>query len=225
MKTSALFTLASSSGVFAHYSFGKTISNGVTSTEWEFVRMTTNHWSSAPVENVSDPQIRCYEAATRDSAKVLTVAAGSKFGFKSNNSMGHPGPILFYMAKVPAGQDVTTWDGSGAVWFKISQSGSIGTDYPQFETNMSEFFTTIPAALPSGQYLIRGEHIGLHIAGKPQFYLACAQVSVTGGGSGRPTNLVSFPGAYSMSDPGLSLNIYSAKGPYTYPGPPLWTGR
>lgn len=128
------------------------------------------------------------------------------------------------MAKAPTGTDITRWDGSGAVWFKIDQKGSIGSGYPQFETNMVTFETTIPKSLPSGNYLLRGEHIGLHIAGKPQFYIACAQVTVTGGGSSRPGPLVSFPGAYKMSDPGLSVNIYNSQGPYQYPGPAVWRG-
>lgn len=69
----------------------------------------------------------------------------------------------------------------------------------------------IPAATPSGDYLIRVEHIGLHVAqssGGAQFYISCGQISVTGGGSGTPKPLVSFPGAYKATDPGILLNIY-----------------
>lgn len=49
--------------------------------------------------------------------------------------------------------------------------------------------------------------IGLHVAGAPQFYISCAQIRVTGGGSGNPGK-VSIPGYVSKSDPGLSVNIY-----------------
>lgn len=69
---------------------------------------------------------------------------------------------------------------------------------------------TIPAATPDGDYLLRVEHIGLHVAqssGAAQFYLSCAQITVTGGGSGTPGPLVAFPGAYSASDPGILINI------------------
>jgi hypothetical protein len=70
---------------------------------------------------------------------------------------------------------------------------------------------TIPKATPSGDYLARIEHIGLHAASQKngaQFYLSCAQITVTGGGSGTPSPLVSFPGAYSATDPGILIQIY-----------------
>jgi len=69
----------------------------------------------------------------------------------------------------------------------------------------------IPAATPTGQYLLRVEHIALHVAqsvGGAQFYISCAQISVTGGGSGTPGPLVAFPGAYSATDPGILIDIY-----------------
>jgi hypothetical protein len=70
---------------------------------------------------------------------------------------------------------------------------------------------TIPAEVPSGDYLVRFEHIGLHVASTvngAQFYISCSQVSVTGGGSGTPSPLVAFPGAYTPTDPGLLIDIY-----------------
>jgi hypothetical protein len=70
---------------------------------------------------------------------------------------------------------------------------------------------TIPRNVPSGDYLLRIEHIALHGASQAngaQFYISCAQITVTGGGSGSPSPLVSFPGAYSASDPGIKVNIY-----------------
>ena len=42
-----------------------------------------------------------------------------------------------------------------------------------------------------------------------QFYMECAQINVTGGGSASPAT-VSFPGAYSGTDPGVLVNV-SAK--------------
>lgn len=56
----------------------------------------------------------------------------------------------------------------------------------------------------------RIETIGLHVAQTypgAQFYIGCAQINVTGGGSASPAT-VSFPGAYHGSDPGITLNIY-----------------
>ena len=90
------------------------------------------------------------------------------------------------------------------------------------------FNFTIPNALPSGDYLLRAEQIGLHQAmqnGGAQIYIACAQVRITGGGTGTPGPLVAFPGAYSASDPGILININSpAKADYVPPGPPVWHG-
>jgi hypothetical protein len=54
----------------------------------------------------------------------------------------------------------------------------------------------MPKATPDGDYLLRVEHIALHMASqanKAQFYLACSQIKVTGGGSGTPGPLVQIP--------------------------------
>lgn len=47
----------------------------------------------------------------------------------------------------------------------------------------------------------------------PRFYMTCFQINVTGGGSASPAG-VSFPGAYSASDPGILINIYSQLNSY-----------
>jgi hypothetical protein len=69
----------------------------------------------------------------------------------------------------------------------------------------------IPACIEDGEYLLRMEHIGLHSAGSAggaQLYISCAQLSVSGGTGTYKPNLVSFPGAYSPTEPGLMVNIY-----------------
>lgn len=83
---------------------------------------------------------------------------------------------------------------------------------------------TIPRCLQDGEYLLRAEHIGLHSAGSAggaQFYISCAQITVTGGsGTYSPKSLVSFPGAYKATDPGIMINIYyPVPTSYTPPGP------
>jgi hypothetical protein len=87
---------------------------------------------------------------------------------------------------------------------------------------------TVPASTPSGEYLLRVEHIALHNAmqaNKAQFYLSCSQVNITGGGAGTPGPLVSLPGAYKSNDPGILVNL-NGLGPDSYqaPGPAVWTG-
>ena len=87
---------------------------------------------------------------------------------------------------------------------------------------------TLPKSLPSGEYLLRGEHIALHsasTAGGAQFYLSCAQIKVENGGNGNPGPKVAFPGAYKATDPGIMINIYyPVPTSYTAPGPAVWSG-
>ena len=61
--------------------------------------------------------------------------------------------------------------------------------------------------------------------GQAQFYMGCAQINVSGSGT-KTGNTVSFPGAYSATDPGILISIYDSKGqpvgngtPYQIPGP------
>src|ERR1700753_1450933 len=104
--------------------FWRLIVNGTTTGEWEYLRRTAGEPGSSPLENPQAPGVRCYEDKIRKPVKTATVAAGSKIGFKASNTMGHPGPFTFYMAKAPAGKPVESWDGSGNVWFKIDEIGA-----------------------------------------------------------------------------------------------------
>lgn len=91
------------------------------------VRQRTNHYSNGPVENVAAAEIRCGLNAP-PAPSILPVAAGSTLGFAVVDSIGHPGPSQVYLAKVPSGQTAATWDGSGAVWFKIYSQGATFTN-------------------------------------------------------------------------------------------------
>lgn len=78
----------------------------------------------------------------------------------------------------------------------------------------------IPKALPNGDYLLRIQQLAIHNPGStPQFYLECAQVTVTNGGSGSPSPLVSIPGWIKGNEPGYTVNIYNNFHNYTIPGP------
>jgi hypothetical protein len=84
------------------------------------VRTTSNFQNNGPVTDVSSSQVRCYELSPGKGApSTQSVAAGSSVTFKVAPNLFHPGPLLFYMAKVPAGKTAKDWDGSGNVWFKI----------------------------------------------------------------------------------------------------------
>lgn len=93
------------------------------------------------------------------------------------------------------------------------------------DTGKTQVGFKVPKDLPSGNYLVRIESIALHLAQQPngaQFYIACGQVKVTGGGNGTPGPLVAFPGAYKASDPGLIWKNSPPQMSYTAPGPPVW---
>jgi len=91
------------------------------SSDYGALRQPKNYQSNGFVDDVSSTDIRCNQLAT--GSAVMSVAAGGTVGFVSNPAPYHPGPMLAYMAKVPSGQSVNTWDGSGAVWFKVWQQG------------------------------------------------------------------------------------------------------
>ncbi|MBE3047961.1 glycoside hydrolase family 61 protein, partial [Candidatus Bathyarchaeota archaeon] len=91
----------------------------------------------------------------------------------------------------------------------------------------ASFDVPIPACIAPGDYLLRAEHIAIHTAqavGGAQFYVSCAQLAVTGGGSTEPAEKVGFPGAYSATDPGIQINVnYPIPTSYENPGPAVFS--
>ncbi|KAJ4364351.1 hypothetical protein N0V95_000760 [Ascochyta clinopodiicola] len=230
MKSLVLSLLALASTSAAHYTFPELVVGGKGTGNWQYVRQTANYQSNGPVTDVSSTAIRCYQLAPGTSAKTYTVNAGDTLAFTAASSVSHPGPMQFYMAKVPSGQTAETWDGSGNAWFKIYQEEAITTASSISWASMgkAQIPVTLPKSLPSGEYLLRAEHVALHSAGSSggaQFYISCAQVKVQNGGSGSPSPLVSFPGAYKASDAGILVNIYyPIPQNYKPPGPAVWKG-
>ncbi|KAJ3527082.1 hypothetical protein NMY22_g9916 [Coprinellus aureogranulatus] len=223
----SLTTLAS-----AHYTFPALIVNGQTTPAWQYVRRTNNYQSNGPVTDVRSQDFRCYNSQTRATAQTYTgVSAGSRIGFATNQGITHPSTTNVYMAKAPAGVDVASWDGSGSVWFKVHEisavtNGGSSITFPSNGMRSVEF--TLPQSLPSGQYLVRIENVALHSAqgqGGAQWYISCAQIEVTNGGNGNPSPLVSIPGVYTGTEPGIMLNIYyPIPKTYVQPGPAVWRG-
>ncbi|KAK3385389.1 glycoside hydrolase family 61 protein [Podospora didyma] len=222
MKLSVAIAVLVSAAAEAHYTF-PSVAN---SADWQYVRTTANFQSNGPVTNVQSEDIRCYQRTPGTGApNVLNVTAGTGLPYNAKASISHPGPMAFYIAKVPAGESAATFDGKGKVWSKIYQ------DHPSIAAGMTwpsqgakSVTVQIPKCLANGEYLLRAEHIGLHSAGSSggaQFYISCAQISVSGGsGTYSPKNVVSFPGAYSATDPGIMINIYyPVPKSYTPPGP------
>ncbi|KAL2131708.1 hypothetical protein VTI74DRAFT_4727 [Chaetomium olivicolor] len=210
--------------------FPRTSVNGQVSADWETVRITKNHWDLNPVTDVTSEDMTCYQLNPgTGAAKTVSVQAGSTVSFEVQSSIGHAGPLHFYMAKVPSGKTAATFDGKGAVWFKIYQDGPSGLGTSSItwpSTGKSTVSVQLPSCLANGDYLLRVEHIGLHEAstiGGAQLYLACAQLTVTGGtGTLNTGTLVSFPGAYKATDPGILFELYwPIPTSYVNPGPPV----
>ncbi len=85
--------------------------------DWSVTRMTKNAQSKQGIENPTVADIRCYSSTNAPS--VATVPAGSVVHYISTQQINHPGPVQYYLAKVPEGSSVQTWDGSGDRWFKF----------------------------------------------------------------------------------------------------------
>ncbi|KAF2663812.1 glycoside hydrolase family 61 protein-like protein [Microthyrium microscopicum] len=216
----------------AHYKFSKLVINGVPEAkEWTAVRQTKSYQSNQGVDNVSSPDMRCFQR--QPGTATARVATGEKLGFAASAEVNHIGPVSFYMAKVPEGANINTWEPAGKVFFKVGAIDAVGAPkltstaatWPAYTKKIVDF--TVPKALPNGKYIVRVESIALHQAsykGGAQIYLACGQVEVTGGGNGKPSPLVAFPGAYNADDPGLSWSYYPVRTSYTAPGPPVWHG-
>jgi len=183
--------------------------------------------SNSPVTDVTSNDIICNVDGSTPVSGITQVPAGASIAAQWDSG-AHPGPNIVYMAKV---NNATTSTITGLSWTKISQQGIVD---PSLAANAGgwssplpdgKYHFTVPSEIPSGQYLLRVETIGLHVASTypgAQFYIGCVQIEVTGGGSGSPSG-VSFPGAYAGSDPGITLNIYyPVPQTYTFPGGPVW---
>ncbi|KAH8146235.1 uncharacterized protein LAJ45_09677 [Morchella importuna] len=212
----------------AHYRFYKFINAGTVGAEYVGIRTNTN--TNSPVVDVTSNDMRCNVGglASASSTSTIAVTAGNTIGFQADIAVFHPGAFNIYMAKAPS--TAAAFDGSGSVWFRVWERGatSITSDAITFDTTSSTFTFTVPKSLPNGEYLVRIEHIAIHGAssfGGAQFYISCAQISVTGGGSGSPSPKVAIPGVYTGNEPGILINIYwPIPTSYTVPGPTIWSG-
>lgn len=162
-----------------------------------------------------------------------TVAPGDNVGFTINAAISHPGPLSVWMSKAPDGTDANAYDGSGD-WFKvyelttydITSEGLQWATYIPGSSGIQNFTIDLPEDLPAGDYLMRAEHIAVHAAEEfegAQYYIGCAQLSVTGSGAGSPSPVTSIPGQYTGYEAGLILNIYyPIPTNYTAPGISTW---
>ncbi|KAJ7881366.1 glycoside hydrolase family 61 protein [Mycena olivaceomarginata] len=191
-----------------------------------------------PVKGADNPAVNCGNDAQL-AADIADANPGDAMSFlwTGGDLSKWPhniGPMLTYMASCGS-TDCTTFDSTKAKWFKIAQVGRIpgdsdGTWFQNriFETAGVAANVTLPNNIAPGAYLIRHEIIALHLADKAggaEFYPSCSQIRVGGSGTGVPkdSELVSLPGAYSDTDPGILVpDVFNTPpAPYTFPGPPI----
>ncbi|KAK6495047.1 hypothetical protein TWF481_003074 [Arthrobotrys musiformis] len=227
-----------STGV-AHYTFPNLIHKGIQYPDYTYIRRTWNYQNYWPLFEVDSPILQCFTNSTVPNPGTLTVSAGDTVGFTVGGRIVHEGPLLFYMAKAGAGQTAASMaahNGEEEVWFKISETKPVITSVPaKLELykwpsyNASGVYVQIPPCLPTGDYLLRVEHIALHVAfeeGQHEFFGSCAQLKVVNGGDGVPNSYTIFPGAYSTDEPGLFLDIHrpwALPEKYQVPGPEVWS--
>lgn len=186
-----------------------------------------------PIKGATNVGLTCGANSTAVSL-VANANPGDSLAFSwkaydLTNWFHNAGPMLTYMANCGS-TTCDQYDITNAKWFKIEQVGlnPNGSGWAQAGLNTGGVATaTVPPTLASGNYMLRHEIIALQNGGSPggaEFYPACAQIKVGGSQTGAPTasELVSLPGAYSDTDPGiLDPDVYNPGATYTFPGPPI----
>ncbi|KAI1085012.1 glycoside hydrolase [Whalleya microplaca] len=230
--TFALLIVGASSAQ-AHWTYSRLIVNGeVVGEPYQYIRRNTN--SNSPLTNVNSTDMRCNTGGLSGTdTQTYTVQAGDEVGFGIDEHFGHPGVQQVYISKAPGA--AADYDGSGD-WARIyalttavrnSSSGSDDGEGLVWATdNIQSFRFTLPPSTPPGEYLLRSEGLALHAAHKfseAQFYVACAQLNVTGSGVGEIGPVAKIPGLYSGYEPGVLIPVFwSFLTNYTSPGPTLW---
>ncbi|KAJ2834320.1 hypothetical protein J3B01_004042 [Coemansia erecta] len=232
---SALMLLAGFAN--AHTYLSKLALDGVQESEGQCIRPYPADRNS-PVKDVTSTDITCgVGGVSKTASETCPVKAGSTITVEwhhDNDSASddviditHLGPCMVYMAPLES-------NGSGDVWFKIFEDGYDAATSTwcvnKIRNNGGKLDVALPADIKSGDYLVRTEIIALHesdtdYAVNPargsQFYVNCAQVSVTNGGSAEPQGYA-IPGIYKSTTPGVIFNLYSSYSSYPIPGPAVY---
>ncbi|KAI0166931.1 glycosyl hydrolase family 61-domain-containing protein [Hypoxylon sp. FL1284] len=160
--------------------------------------------------------------------------------------INHPGPFLAHLSKVPEGQDVREYDGSGE-WTKIWTLGlemEEGAEEPVHwlawnnQKLPGRFIFKIPAQTPAGQYLLRTDIIWpgfdwpeIPSSSLAQLYPTCTQIQVESEFDGDlPSGGILIPEDLSPTSPGMSttLDMYRNEvldEDFVYPGGMIWDGE
>ncbi|KAI6357063.1 hypothetical protein MCOR25_007761 [Pyricularia grisea] len=243
MKTTGTITaalVAMASLTSAHYTWDKTILNGkqvggdnasIRKHQNSFMPIKFKQTPSGSI-TPNDADFSCNKGAV-GAKDVIQVKAGDKIAMKQGfgaDGMFHPGPAQVYVSPVSNAKT-----DRGDDWYKIHQSlvckqgsaESFRTDAwcSWGEDNVNAI---IPESIPNGQYVLRGEHIGLHGAhdGQAEFYVACMQIEVTGNtATSMPGTSAKIPGIYKSTDAAVNFSVWGRSTSYDVsPGPDVIPG-
>ncbi|ETS87915.1 hypothetical protein PFICI_01743 [Pestalotiopsis fici W106-1] len=217
-KILALSLVAAAS---AHQNFHQFWVNDVTPGYQVGIRMPP---SNSPVTDVTSNDIACNVNGSDVPSGVDTVAANEGDSITVNwDISSHPGPITHFLFG-PV-DDAAQATGIGAGWFKIDERDYVDGEWANeyLSDNGGNYTFSLPTGLQSGDYLLRSEMLALHGAqtvGGAQFYIGCAQLTITGTGSGSCTPTISLPGAYNAEDDDIYIpDVYNGFDPTTYTAP------
>ncbi|GAB1736085.1 hypothetical protein NU219Hw_g6136t1 [Hortaea werneckii] len=232
--------LALASAASAHYTFSKIAVNGeVQGSDWTYIREHTRGYMPTKGQEILENDFRCQPGGDSGAnTQVLTVNAGDEVDFQGAfgmTSIEHPGPAQVYFSKAP-GDDVQSYAGDGD-WFKVREALLCSSPAAGADLKTDAWCTwgedgisfEVPSNIPSGQYLVRVEHIPLHGAqGSPdgaEYYYSCGQLEVTGSSGEIPAETGQIPGMIQPDDEAVIFNIWTGATEYSpFPGTPLIEG-
>ncbi|KAF7917894.1 uncharacterized protein EAE98_009922 [Botrytis deweyae] len=206
--------------VTAHQNFHQFWVNGVSPGYQVSIRMPP---SNSPVLDVASDNITCNVNGNVVPSGVNTTAANEGDAITVQwDSSTHPGPIQHYLFGPVDDASMATGIGS---WFKIDEYVEVNGTWASNlmdAGNMSYTFK-LPTGMASGEYLLRSEMLALHSAqtvGGAQWYIGCAQLSITGTGGDSCGPSIELPGDYNATDPSIYIpDIYYGFDISTYTPP------
>lgn len=125
--------------------------------------------------------------------------------------------------------NVTEYDGSGD-WFQLFELGTKkpwnGKDDGWLTKDKNRFTFKLTDKIPSGQYLLRIQHMAVHQPYKAkELYIMCAHIEVESDYNGpAPGPTIKLPGGYKADDKAFGLDSWAKPPPKEAfaPGPPVW---
>ncbi|KAL2163050.1 hypothetical protein VTH06DRAFT_6886 [Thermothelomyces fergusii] len=199
------------------------------------VRYARRLANNGPVPDFTTKDITCGAGGNEPAEGIIELKAGDTVTLNWDQwGSSHSGPVMNYLAHC-TNDDCKSFKGdSGNVWVKIEQLAYNPSANPPWASDLlreqgAKWKVTIPPTLAPGEYLLRHEILGLHVAGTvmgAQFYPSCTQIRVTQGGNTQLPSGIALPGAYDPHDGGILVELWrvnQGQVNYTAPGGPVWS--